>query len=275
MTAMLHRLQHLLIIATGLAAVVLAGMWSPYAGAGLLAFEAVAFMVALRRGFFTVPDTKPQQPINAELAARTMVTHMLKGLTRVQVAYLCRDFSSKSRSRAWLKKALPKAFQGSLDELHRNLEKARLGAEVESLRLAQRIVSYREQIRTMVKDLEQAADEHGHSIGHPMFFVITEHLDADHNTEPKVVTLAGWNPTETTLLPYVDGITFYSDLDAGKKIRGQADFDQVLEAMPDQIQPLEPHSKTYLAQPVEDPGNLAVRLDKVPMGFTVGTEDML
>ena len=273
MTTLLHRLQHLLIVATGIAAVVLAGMWSPSLGGALLVMEALAFMVAFRRGFFTVPAAPEQPAQNPQDAARTMVTHFLKGLTRVQVAYLCREFKSKSESRSWLKRTLPKAFHGSLNELHQNLEQARQGSQVEPLRLAQRIVAQRDHIRHLERDLEQASQEHPCPVAHPMFFVVTEHLDTDENTEPGVQILVGWNPTEETLLPYVDGVAFYSDLDAGKKIRGQADFDDVLEAMP-QIEQVEP-GRTFLARPVADPTRLAVRLDKLPMGFTVDAGDML
>ncbi len=273
LTTMLHRLQHLLIIATGMAAVVLAGMWSPWAGGLLLVVEGLAFMVAIRRGFFTVPEAPEQSPQDPQEAARTMVTHFLKGLTRVQVAYLCREFKSKSESRSWLKKMLPKAFHGSLDELHSNLETARLGSQVESLRLAQRILAKRDHIRRLERDLEQASEEHDCPVAHPMFFVVTEHLDTDEKTEPGVVILVGWDPTEQTLLPRVDGVAFYSDLDAGKKIRGQADFDDLLDAMPN-VEAVEP-GDTYLARPVEDPSRLAVRLDKLPMGFTVDAGDML
>ena len=273
MTAMLHRLQHLLIIATGMAAVVLAGMWSPWAGGALMMVEGLAFMVAYKRGFFTVPVTHEPETQDPQTAARTMVTHFLKGLTRVQVAYLCREFSSRPESRSWLKKYLPKAFHGSLDELHRNLELARQGSQVESLKLAQRIMARRDHIRRLEQDLEQASQEHTCPVAHPMFFVVTEHLDTDEKTEPGVEIMVGWNPSEQTLLPRVDGIAFYSDLDAGKKIRGRAEFDEVLAAMP-HVEPVEPGA-TFLARPVDDPTRLAVRLDVLPMGFTVDAGDML
>ena len=275
MNAMLHRLQHLLIVATGIAAVVLAGMWNPWAAGMLLFVEGLAFMVAFRRGFFTVPREQDQGPTQTpEEAARTMVTHFLKGLTRVQVSFLCQDFKSRSESRSWLKKTLPKAFHGSLDELHRNLELARHGNEVDALRLAQRIMAKRDLIRRLERDLCQAAEAHDDAeVAHPMFFVVTEHLDTDERTEPGVEILVGWNPTEETLLPRVDGVAFYSDLDAGKKIRGQAGFEDVLEAMP-HIEAVEP-GDTFLARPVEDPSRLAVRLDKLPMGFTVDAGEML
>ena len=273
MTALLHRLQHLLVIATGVAAVVLVGMWSPWMAGTLLIAEGLAFMLARQRGFFTVPAAAPSTTHNPQEAARTMVTHFLKGLTRVQVSYLCQDFKSRSESRSWLKRTLPKAFHGSLDELHQNLELARQGSQVEPLRLAQRIMAQQVRIRALERDLREANEEHNCAVAHPMFFVVTEHLDTDESTEPGVQILVGWDPTEETLLPRVDGIAFYSDLDAGTKIRGQADFDRVLEAMPN-IQPVEP-GETYLARPVEDPTRLPVRLDKLPMGFTVDAAEML
>lgn len=279
LTTLLYRLQHVLIISTGVAAVVLAGMWSPVAGACLLLVLGLTFALARKRGVFTIPEQPKEQTMSSEETARNMVTHLLKLLTRVQVSFLCQDFGSAKESRSWLKKALPRAFQQSLDDLHRNLERARQGSEVRSVRLAQRIMTHREKIQRMEQALEQALEQHDDpakaALAHPMIFVVTEHLDASGDTEPGVQILAGWDPTRPTLIPKVDGITFFSDLDAGKKIRGQADFDAVVAALPQCITPLDEQGETFLALPVEDPSKLAVRLDKVPLGFTIDTKEML
>jgi hypothetical protein len=272
-TTLLYRIQHVLMISTGLALAVLTWFWSPAGAVMLLAAEAVLLAWAIRKGFFKVPEPRPTL-LDGESGdqAKAMVTHLLKALTRVQVAYLCQDFKSRAEGRSWLKRALPKAFAKSLDDLHSKLEVARQGHAVPALRLAQRILTHREQILQLERDLEQAHEQNpDYEVAHPMIFVVTEHLDQPGGDDPGVVTLAGWNPELPTLLPEVDAVTFYSELDAGKKVRGQADFDSMLHAMPQNLRRVESESRIYAARPVEDSTRLGVRLDKVPLGFTVET----
>lgn len=271
MTNLLHRLQHLLIISLGLGCVVLTWIWSPPASFALLIMEMLLFWWALRRGFFDLPTATPRV-FDSEKSAReakAMVTHLLKALTRVQVTYLRRQFKSPRASRAWLKKALPKGFVKSLDDLHRDLEAARKGADVPSLKLAQRIVARIEELAPVQEALEQAQQQEPNlAAAQPMIFVSTENLEALEGSEPEIWTMAGWDPTEATLLPAVDMVAFFSDLDAGKKIRGQTDFRQMLRAMRS-IRLLREDGIIYAASPLEDPGRPGVPIDDLPMGFTV------
>ncbi len=278
MTRLLHRLQHALMISSGLGLVLLAWLWQPWAGGTAFVLCMAGFWAGFKKGFFEVPaedKVSADMPAGMDMA-RTMVTHLLRDLTRVQVAYLCQDFSSPGAGKAWLKRSLPPAFHASLKVLHRDLEEARSGGEVASLRLAQRIMSQRLQLQQLEDALSAAKEDlPDHTVAHPILFVVTQELDGSEDQEPGLITLAGWNPGEPTLLPQVDTVTLYSDLDAGKKVRGQTPFGALLDALRTRIRRLDPDGPIYAAGVLEDPVRLGVRLNKLPLGFTVGTADLL
>jgi len=266
------------MIMTLLGLVVLAWIWRPWAGGSAAIMCGLGFWLLIKKGFFELPPEAAEASHGATgvQAARTMVTHLLRDLTRVQVAYLCQDFASPGAGKAWLKRSLPPAFHASLKNLHRDLEDARAGKEVESLRLTLRIMSQRRQLRDLEDALAAAKEElPDHTVAHPILFVVTEELDGTEGKEPGLITLAGWNPHEPTLLPRVDAVTVYSDLDAGKKVRGQAGWDEVMAALPGQIERLAPDGPVFSTSHVEDPVRSGVQLDKLPLGFTIGTADMV
>jgi len=279
MNRILHRLQHLLIIATSVGLVMLAWMWHPTAGMGASLLCALGLWTGARKGLFNMPPEESRESMSGPAgmdAARTMVTHLLRDLTRVQVAYLCKDHVSPKAGKAWLKRRLPGAFQASLKVLHNDLEAARGGEEPESLRLALRILTHRDRMRELEDALDRQLDAHpDHTLAHPILFVVTENLDGSEDQEPDVITLAGWNPEEPTLLPRVDAVSLYSELDAGKKVRGQATFDHLLRTLTGRIRKLDPEGLAYVTIQQKDPVRAGVRLDKVPMGFTIGTAEML
>lgn len=278
MNRLLHRLQHALILATSVGLVLLAWMWQPWAGMAASLLCALGLWAGTRKGLFTLPPEDQERaagPAGMDVA-RTMVTHLLKDLTRVQVAYLCQDFSSPGAGKSWLKRRLPGAFHASLKVLHRDLEAARAGEEVDSLRLARRILDRRADLRELEEALESHQEAHpGHALAHPILFVITQDLDGSEEKEPEVITLAGWNPEEATLLPEVDAVSLYSELDAGKKVRGQVTFTHLMDTLSGRLQRLDPEGRIFAAAPQKDPVRAGLRIDKVPLGFTVGTADML
>lgn len=276
MRTLLYRLQHLLIVATSMALVILGWLWQPWLGGLLLVAVTAGLWFGTTRGLFTLPvDPGPRADGPAGVQqARAVVTHLLKELTRVQVAYLCQDIGSPSQGRAWLKRALPRAFMPSLDELLGSLEAARGGEAVPSLRLAQRIMARRGELVQLEEALERSVAQHpGYCVAHPLIFVVTEDLDENEQSEPGLVTLAGWNPGEPTLLPRVDRVTLYADLEAGKTIRGQTDLERLLSCYPDRVQCLDEPGGVYAVQPLHDTARLSLRLDHVPLGFTIGGEE--
>ena len=279
MNRLLHRLQHALILATSVGLVMLAWMWQPWAGMAASLLCAVGLWTGTRKGLFNMPAEEPREAASGPAgmdAARTMVTHMLRDLTRVQVAYLCKDFASPGAGKAWLKRRLPGAFQASFKVLHRDLEAARGGEEVESLRLARRILTHRDRMRELEDALADQMERHpDHTLAHPILFVVTENLDGSEEQEPEVITLAGWNPEEPTLLPRVDAVSLYSELDAGKKVRGQAPLEDLLRTLTGRVRKLDPDGLTYVTLKQKDPVRAGLRLDKVPLGFTIGTAEML
>ena len=279
MNRLLHRLQHALILATSLGLVMLAWIWQPWAGMSASLVCALGLWAGARKGLFTLP---PEEIVGARGgptgmdAARKMVTHLLRDITRVQVAYLCRDFSSPGAGKSWLKRRLPGAYHASLKVMHKDLEAARAGEEVDALRLARRILDRRARLRELEDALEAAVEANpDHIIAHPILFVVTQDLDGTEDQEPEVITLAGWNPEEPTLIPEVDAVSVYSELDAGKKVRGQASFAHLMKTLAGRIQRLDPEGPIYAAKPQKDPVRAGLRLDPVPLGFTVGTADML
>jgi hypothetical protein len=278
METLLRRLTHVLMVATWLGAVALAAIWHLPAAAGLFAAGVLGIYFGRRLGFFRTSSRRDAErdAVNTEREAKYMVTQILRTLTRIQVAYLCQDFKSRAASRAWLKQALPRNLRQSLDELHSGLENARLGTPPPGLKLALRILELREPLLDMEKALDQAHREYpSHEVAHPVVFVVTEHLGATSDAEPEVVTLAGWDPSVPTLLPRVDAVTFLSPGDGGKQVRGQADFKNALEALSREVRPVDQVSSIYAAEPISDPAQHGVKLDKVPLGFVVGAAELI
>jgi hypothetical protein len=274
----LRRLTHLLVILTWLGAAYLIGMGSAFGGGLFLALGLFLFVRAWRRGVFRLrraADTGGEA-VNTDRQAKFMVTHVLRNLTRIQVAYLCQDFSSRKQSRAWLKQTLPKSFRSNLGELHSKLESARMGADVSSLWLAQKVYSLREEILGLEEALRRSHAEHPDcDVAHPLIFVITEHLDEGEGSQPEVITLAGWEPDKPTLLPRVDARSHHSEVDGGKKVRGLAGFVEVREALSGSISVLDEAGRVFRVEPVGDPVPLGLRIDKVPLGFVVGVAELL
>jgi hypothetical protein len=274
---LLLHLRHLLWVAIWLGVSILLWLWSPPASIIFFGLGLIIYHLAIRRGAFRPPKEQdaPAAP-NRELEAKFVVTQVLKDLTRIQVTYLCQSFESRTEARAWLKRALPRPYRKSLDELFRLLEKARLGASVPELKLAQRVLSRRDELLRMIEALEQAHRKRPtFVISNPVIFVITENLSAEPSTEPLVVTLAGWNPIQPTLLPQVDALTFFSELEGKRQIRGQADFEGTLKALSTSLTLLSGEVPVYATQPVEDPARLGVHISKVPMGFTIGAAELV
>jgi hypothetical protein len=274
----LRRLTHLLIIAVWLGACVLAGIfWLP-GGVIMLGLGVLLLIRAIRKGKFDIPASAEGGPPTGldERQAKMLVTQVLRNLTRVQVAYLSQKFDTRSESRAWLKHALPRAFHQNLDELHATLENARLGnTGSPGLRLTMQILGMRDRLQSLEDALAKAREENPDcAVAHPTIFVVTEHLGADKETEPEVLILAGWDPSRPTLLPHVDAVTFYSEVDGSKKVRGMAVFEPALRALGSRLRVLG-GKLVYKAEPVEDPAREGVALEKVPLGFVVGTAEFL
>lgn len=273
----LYRLQHVLMVATLVGLALLAWVFSPPAGVAGVMVVTLVLVWLHRRGFFKVPASaqpRAQQQTDME-AAKTVVTQMLASLTRVQVAYLCQQFEDRKEARRWLRRALPRAFQNSLDELLANLENARMGSDVPAVHLAERIVAHKEQVAALRRALAAAAEAHPErTVAEPILFVVTEALSAQGESEPELLLLAGWNPALPSLLPETDALTVYSELEEGKKVRGKADFSRVKGALGDGLRPISGEATVYLADPVADPGRLGFRLEPLPMGFTVSAADL-
>jgi hypothetical protein len=268
----------LLVALTWLSGAVLIGIWSQPGGIAFVALGALLLARAVRRGTFTftitpTPST-PQLPTERE--AKYMVTQILKNLTRVQVAYLCQDFKNRTQARTWLKQALPKLFHQELDSLQASLETAKLGTAVPGLKLVQLILSRKEHLQQLEDALRRAQPENaGYQLAHPMIFVVTEHLDAVQDQEPRVITLAAWNPSQPTLLPQVDAVTIFSEGDKGKLTRGHALFAQLQTQLAGFIHQVEGQPHVYTAEPVGDIASHGVEVQEVPMGFVIGTAEFL
>jgi len=276
----LKHLQHALWILIWCGASVLIWIWTPVGAVGFAGVGLVLYLWALRRGAFKVkPGTgaaAAADPADRRREAEYMVTQILRNLTRVQVAYLCQDFKNRAEGRRWLKTALPRGYRQNLEELQARLERARVGHEVEGMELTQRIIGLRAHVLGLIESLERLHKEHpDHVVSNPVIFVITENI-SEERREPLVVTLAGWNPEKRTLLPQVDALTFFSELEGGRHVRGQAEFDGARDALNKHFRVISKKPRIYDAQPVEgDLASLGVKLSKVPLGFVIGTAELL
>jgi hypothetical protein len=273
---MFKQLIQMLWIAVWVGTTILIWYWTRL---GAIAFATVGlalYLWALRKGKFTAkPRPEEQEPPDRAREAQYMVTQVLRNLTRVQVAYLCQDFAGRNEGLRWLKRAMPRGF-GDADELQARLERARVGHEVEGMELTMRVMALRDELLQLDKELARLHVERPeHAVANPVIFVITEHLSEQVN-EPLVVTLAGWNPEKRTLLPRVDALTFFSELDKGRQVRGQAEFDGARDALGQSLRVLSKEPRVYDAHPVEgDLASRGVKLSKVPLGFVIGTAELI
>lgn len=275
METFLRRLTHMLIIAVWLGASVLAGIWYLPAGVIMLGIGVLLLIRAIRRGSFDIPISKDAPAEVSEREAKMLVTQVLRSLTRVQVSYLSQNFGSRSESRAWLKRTLPRAFHQNLDELHSTLENARLGNSSPGLRLTMQILGMRDRLQRLEEALAKAHEENPEcAVAHPSIFVVTEKLGENDENEPEVLIVAGWDPSRPTLLPRADALTLFSEVDGGRKVRGVAVFESSLRALGSRLRALG-ESLVYRAEPVDDPVREGVSLEKVPLGFALGTAEFL
>lgn len=272
---LLKHLHHVLWIAVWLAASILLWRWTTVGATVFLCLGCILYLWALKRGVFKIRQQAQRDQGPTELEAKYMVTQVLRNLTRVQVAYLCQDFKSRSEARSWLKQALPRGYRQNLDILLENLEAERTGDGVDGMNLPRQILKLRQPLLQMVDALNEAHKTlPEHVIANPVIFVITENISVQ-DAEPLVVTLAGWNPSKPTLLPRVDALTFFSEIDGQRSIRGQTDFDGALEALKQNLNPLEGEPQIYAAEPIDDPVQHGVKLSKVPLGFVIGAAELV
>lgn len=279
----LWQLRILLWIAVWTSLCVFISIWTMVGGIALLGVGIGLFwwMQTGNRGPFAhrppkETQTRADDPATRERDARFMVTQVLRDLTRVQVAYLCQDFGSDREAAAWLKRSLPRGYRSVLEDIQRELDLARQGRGTNATRLARRVLERRDQMLRTIEALDRAHKEHPqHALANPVIFVITEHLSADGDEEPEIVTLAGWNPEKATLLPQVDRVNLFSENDGGRQIRGQAAMKELTAALKGELKRVNDEPRIHAIETPEDPVNLGVRLEKVPLGFVIGTAELI
>jgi hypothetical protein len=279
----LHRLQSSLILATFAGLVILIWMASWPAAAVVLCAGGMLLYHGWRRGFFHAPrqeeeEEEPERPARSNpREAKYMVTQILRLLTRVQVTYLCQTFAGPSEGRAFLKRALPRGMRGTLDELQRDLEAERRGERVPSLELAHRVVAERPRLLAIEGALEAAKSGHpDHTLAHPLIFVVTEGIDAQRESPPDVVLVSGWNPSRPTLMPEVDAVTLLSESEGGREVKGKQAFGPLLRALVErgQAREVSPSPRVYAVEAVESTADLGLEIEKVPLGFTIGSAEL-
>ncbi len=276
--AILNWIRHLLWLSIGLGVTILLGQWSPFLGAFAFVLCLLLYLYAFRRGFFKIQSKYAQstQKGPSEREATIFVTQLLKDLTRVQVTYLCQDFKTQAAGRAWLKKTLPRVFRNNIDEMQGKLDDAREGKILPELKLAMKIYQKRQTLLQMQSDLERLHKAHPRcTMASPVIFVITDDLSQKEQGNLDVITLASWNPSLPTLIPTVDTVAFFSEVDAGQKFRGHADFDAVRQLAGDHMEAVDPDAGIYLVEQLGDPVKMGVKLAKIPLGFVVGMAELL
>jgi hypothetical protein len=277
----LRLLRLALWFALWFAASALIAIWSPPVSLLFLATGGALFFWARKRGVLGLLPEGVQEandPVATERHARYLVTQILRELTRVQVAFLCQKFATPKEGRTWLKRTLPRSYRPSIGEMHERLERARAGSPEPSLDLAMEVMGKRDHLLRQIDALEQAHRDHPtHTVANPVVFVVTENLsgDVDAANNPLVITLASWNPTEPTLLPQVDALTFFSEADGGRQIRGQAEFQLIQTALNGKLEQVSRDPAVFAVQPVGDPVKGGVRLSKVPLGFIIGAAELI
>jgi len=280
----LWQLRVVLWVAVWTSLCVFISIWTMLGGVALLGAGIALFwwLQTTNRGPFAhrPPKEAPQRvdddPATREREARFMVTQVLRDLTRVQVAYLCQEFGSDREAAAWLKRSLPRGYRTMLADIQRELDLAREGRGTDATRLARRVLERRDEMLRTIEALERAHKDHpGHALANPVIFVITEHLTADGDEEPEIVTLAGWNPEKAALLPRVDRLNLFSEHDGGRQIRGQAVMKDLAAALKGKLKRVNDEPAIHVIETPKDPVQLGVRLEKVPLGFVIGAAELL
>lgn len=267
-----------------LASCVLVSIWSMLAGAAAFGLGGglLLWLRSTSRGPFgrrpAAAEALSEDPAQREREARYMVTQLLRNLTRIQVAYLCQSFSGPREGLAWLKRTLPRGYRQAAQQLQGQLEQARQGDDVPGVRLALRVLERRDALLRTIDALEEAhKDHHDHAIANPVIFVITEHLSSEEDADPIVVTLAGWNPSQPTLLPEVDTLNIFSEEGKERHIRGHAALADVRRVVTTgELRVINRDPKVYAADRLEgDLVRKGVTLNKVPLGFVIGAAEMM
>jgi len=217
---------------------------------------------------------------NSPHAGRVLVTRMLCDLTRVQVAYLSQTFHSTAEARSWLKNALPRAFRGAMGELRRDLEAAREGESPPSLKLAREVIALHQRMQPADECLDDLAKSHpDHAVARPVAFVITEHIDPeDPQSAPLVASAAGWDPEQPTLLPTVEVLTIVKKVAGRQEVCGQVDFAaarQIICRNTETKVDLADGTSIYITGPLANAEQPSIKTYKIPLGFMVGTAELL
>lgn len=286
MTSLAYRLWQLRIllwIAVWTSLCVFISIWSMLGGVALLGVGIALFwwLQGSGRGPFSQQPAREQRAASDEAEtrvreARFMVTQVLRDLTRVQVAYLCQEFGSHREAAAWLRRALPRGYRASLPDIQQELDLARKGEGGPGSALARRVLAQRDHVLRCIEALEQAHKQHpSHVLANPVIFVITEHLTADGDDEPEVVTLAGWNPEKPALLPQVDRLNLFSEVDSGRQIRGQACMADAVAALKGHLHRVGSDPEIHRVDEAVDPVGVGVRLQRVPLGFVIGAAELI
>ena len=72
----------------------------------------------------------------------------------------------------------------------------------------------------------------------------------------------------------MDQLAFFSEQEGGKQVRGQTDFRGALAALSKWISAVD-GSPIYAATPIDDPTRHGISLQKLPLGFMIGTAELL
>ena len=206
--------------------------------------------------------------------ALLQVNWLIRDLTRTQVAYLSQSFSTDADALSWLSKALPNELQSSAQSLKTELDQARDGTFSESLRLVQRIIQLRKSLYRYQDALDIVANHQpATAVARPSIFVITQRL-ADGGL-PLVVTTAGWDPQQRTVLPQVDLVTLYEPGPLKQKfVRGQIPFD-VLQQHVALLETPDVSPSTFVAPKQPDTIFEDLPLAALPLGFLVGESEFV
>lgn len=273
----MHMLRNLLLGAVWLALSALISIWSLPGSIAFLAAGGLLYWYLRGRGYFRLPSPSSDAVHGGdrELEARYLVTQVLRTLTRAEVAYLTQEFDGHKEARRWLRNALPRSYRGAVDLLHEQLEQVRAGEPPDSMDLVVKVMDKRHELLRLTDALDRVHDDHpDHVKANPVIFVITESISSE-GADPLVVTLAGCNTDERTLMPEVDAVTFFTEQEGERQIRGQSDFDGARAALSEHWKRVNAREPVYLAGPVQDPVKLGVQLSKVPLGFVIGGAELV
>ncbi|MCA9666113.1 MAG: hypothetical protein KC503_11015 [Myxococcales bacterium] len=266
-----------------LAAWIVAVFWlwkrSPLAALILLSLSAIAVLVTVWRkpkagpGAITAEQLSQLDPAEAEKQARFVVTRMLATLTRAQVAYLGQSFDDAREAKAWLKRALPRTYRGMLDDLMRDLEAARRGEKPDALRLALRVVERKDEVERIERTLNKLAESReGYALAHPVIYVVTGGVDLESGAEPRVVLLSSIDLAQPTLLPAVEVINVFHQLDGERRIRGQATLAAVRRVFGNKIEKLPGKPVVYETKAIDPHAEMT--LETAQVGFVVSAGEL-